>query len=232
MTRRATLTEMIYPDTPDSAELAMQWAQSATSEILDLIWRGFDAFRANHLSRVNSAQLRASEQPERSLVDLHFQEILLLWKAKTDGYSSFIPHHERPEMASRTSGKAKPPANDMGFVSVANLRWFWAIEAKVIFSPGALAEYLKDVKGKFIPGRGSPLIGDGGMIGYLLRRNGEDTVFGNLAKQLDQTLHPFPRFEDRPHRASRHSRTGAPNLRLHHMMMACVEVRKRNGKKQ
>ena len=103
-------------------------------------------------------------------------------------------------MASRTSGKAKPPANDMGFVSVANLRWFWAIEAKVIFSPGALAEYLKDVKGKFIPGRGSPLIGDGGMIGYLLRRNGwipfSETLRSNSTKHCirspaSKTAHTF-----------------------------------------
>jgi len=59
------------------------------------------------------------------------------------------------------------------------------------------------------------------MIAYLLT-NETATVFENLTDRLDQVLEAVPEFRDRPHRASRHSRTAAPELRLHHMLMECV----------
>ena len=67
-------------------------------------------------------------------------------------------------MDSRSTAQAKPPANDLAFVSIDNQNWAWAIEAKVLRSAGSLAEYLKDVNDKFVNGIASPFIGDGGMI--------------------------------------------------------------------
>lgn len=161
------------------------------------------------------------EQLERDLTRNHFIEIQELFKLETDGFSSFVPVPEWPEMESRTSPSAKPPAYDLAFVSLTNRRWAWPIEAKVVPSPTRLAKYLKDVDDKFVAGIAAPLVGEGAMIGYLLTPE-TTLVFENLAKRLGQALEPVPEFRDRQHRVSYHPRVRAPRLRLHHMLMECT----------
>ncbi len=219
MTRRPTFSELRWPDDPSDADLPVQWAKSVATQVLEWTWRAFDALRANHLTGIDLSQ--PLEQLERDLACNHFIEIQLIFKAETDGYTSFVPVPEWPEMESRKSAGAKPPAYDFAFVSVDNRRWAWPIEAKVVSSPGALGLYLKDVNNKFIGCVAAPLVGEGAMIAYLLT-NETSAVFKNLTNRLDQNLEPVPEFQDRPHRVSCHSRATAPDLRLHHMLMQCV----------
>ena len=47
-----------------------------------------------------------------------------------------------------------------------------AIEAKVVCTPGSLADYLRDVNDKFISGVAAPLVGEGAMIAYTLTTEG------------------------------------------------------------
>ena len=218
MTRRPTFSELAWPEGPDDRALAIQWAKASAFRILDWTWRAFDALSASHLSEIDLAQ--PLEQLERDLVRQHFVEIQILFARETNGYSAIIPQHEWPEMETRTSASAKPPAYDMAFISTANQRWAWPIEAKVIPTPNTLADYLKDVNEKFIAGVASPLIGEGAMIGYLLCDNGQAFV-ENLAAKLNQPLNPFADFPDRTHRTSEHARSARPNLTLHHMVMEC-----------
>ncbi len=220
MARRPTFSELAWPDGPDDAELPVQWARGVATQILAWTWRAFDTFRSEQLSRIDLTQ--PLEQLERDLVRHHFVEIQLVFAAETDGYASFVPHHEWPELESRSSAQAKPPAYDLAFVSVTNERWAWPLEAKVVPSPNALAEYLKDVNDKFVAGIASPLIGEGGMLGYLLCSDGA-AVFRNLEERLGQTLKQVPDLEQRFHRTSHHPRAKAPELRLHHMLMVCVQ---------
>jgi hypothetical protein len=217
MTRRKTPSELIWPADPD---LAIEWATSVANEVLDLTWRAFDLLRANQLARIDMAQ--SMEQVERDLARNHFVEIQVLFAAETDGYPAFIPVPEWPEMERRSSASAKPSAYDFAFVCLSNRRWAWPLEAKVISSTGALAAYLHDVNVKFVGGVAAPLVGEGAMIGYL-RVNDTTTVFANLERLLNQTLESVAEFSARPHRVSRHSRASAPALRLHHMLMACVD---------
>lgn len=158
---------------------------------------------------------------ERDLTRNHFVQIQVLFAAETDGYAALVPHHEFPEMESRTSPSAKPPAYDLAFVSTSNQRWAWPVEAKVVRSADRLGEYLKDVNDKFLGGIAAPLVGEGAMIAYLLT-NDTIAVVENLANRLKQPLQTIPEFRDRPHRLSRHMRAMAPELRLHHLLMECI----------
>lgn len=219
MTRRPTFSELAWPDGADDSAQAQQWATGITTQVLDWTWRAYDLLQAKHFSGIDFRQ--SLEQLERDLVRHHFVEIQRLFAADTDGFASFVPHHEWPEMQSRSTASAKPPANDLAFVSVTNQRWAWAIEAKVVPSSGSLATYLNDVNEKFVTGIASPVIGEGGMLGYLL----DDDVAGafkNLQERLGQGLEQLADFEHRPHRTSNHNRSAAPDLRLHHMLMVCV----------
>jgi len=220
MTRRPTFRELAWPDDSDDANLPVQWAQSVSTQILDWIWRAYDALRSKHLSRIDLTQ--PLEQLERDLVSQHYIEIVLLFATETGGYSSLVPHHEWPEMETRSSASAKPPAYDVAFVSVTDRRWAWPIEAKMIPGANALAEYLKDVNQKFVTGIAGPLVGEGAMLGYLLCSNGS-AVVANLETRLGQDLRAVSDFPKRLHRTSRHPRATAPVLRLHHLLMVCVE---------
>lgn len=220
MTRCPTFSELRWPDDPSDADLPTRWAASVAIHVLDLTWQAFDTLRADHLARIDLRQ--PLEQLERDLTRNHFIEIQRLFATETDGYSSFVPHHEWPETESRTSPSARPPAYDLAFVSLANRRLAWPIEAKVVPSSHRLGEYLKDVNDKFVGGVAAPLVGEGGMIAYLLTSE-TATFFENLAERLAQILEqPDPRFRKRPHRISHHSRAAAPDLRLHHLLMPCV----------
>jgi hypothetical protein len=219
MTRRPAFSELAWPDDPADADLPLQWAHGVATQVLDWTWRAFDALRIKHLARVDLAQ--PLEQLERDLMRHHFVEIQVLFASETDGYAALVPHHEFPEMESLSSPSAKPPAYDLAFVSTANQRWAWPFEAKVVPTPDRIAEYLKDVNEKFVRGIAAPLVGEGGMIAYLLT-NETTAIFENLASRLDQVLEVIPEFRDRPHRASRHARKAAPALRLHHLVMECV----------
>jgi hypothetical protein len=219
MTRRSTFSELRWPDDPSDADLPIHWAESVAAQVLDWTWRAFDVLRAEHLLRIDLSQ--RPEQLERDLTSNHFIEIQVLFMRETDGFSTFVPHHEWPETESRVSAMAKPPAYDLAFVSLANRRWAWPFEAKVLPTSGRLSEYLKDVQNKFIACVAAPLIGEGAMIAYLLT---DETakVFENLEQRLNRNLELVSEFSDRPHRVSHHSRVDAPDLRLHHMLMQCV----------
>lgn len=219
MSRRPTLSEMLWPDDPADADLPVQWAKDMSVQVLDWVWRGYDQLRDKHLSRVDLTQ--PTEQLERNLTFLHFGEIQEIWARETEGFSSLRPGHEIPELENRSSPSAKPPANDLGFVHTENPRWIWPIEAKVLPTSAAVAEYLTDVRGKFVTGIAGPFVGEAGMIGYLLRGSPND-VFEKLGKELGQPLSPVSEFNARQHRSSNHDRTDAPLLRLHHLIMELV----------
>src|SRR6266496_1941233 len=185
MSRRPTLSEMLWPDDPADADLPVQWAEAVALQVLDWVWRGYDQLRHKHLSRVDLCQ--PSEQLERNLTLLHFGEIQEIWARETQGFGSLRPGHEIPELENRYSPSAKPPAYDLGFVHAENQRWIWPVEAKVLPTSAALAEYLNDVRGKFVAGIVGPFIGEGGMVGYLLRGSPRD-VFDKLVNELGQPM--------------------------------------------
>ena len=214
---RPTFSELAWPMDEASRQQAEEWAAGVRIQVLDWTWRGFDAMKVNLLSRVDLSQ--PLEQLERDLTSHHFRQIQRLWKLETDGYAAFAPQPEWPEMATRSSAPAKPPAYDIAFVWNDNPRVAWPIEAKVVPTSGTLAPYLGDTK-KFTDGIAAPFVGEGAQLAYLLAGT-TDEFFKNLNNQLAIPLRCLQQFSARPHHVSSHARTGCPNLELHHMAMLC-----------
>lgn len=212
---RLTPSELGWPMDADSHRQAQEWADAATTQVLDWTWRGFDTMRTNFLNRIDFSQ--QLDQVERDLTSHHFREIQQLWHRETDGYSAFAPQPEWPEMATRSPAPAKPPAYDIAFVWYDNPRVAWPIEAKVVPTAETLAPYLSDTA-KFTEGTAAPYVGEGAQIAYLLSGVAVD-FFNTLSKTL--SLQVVPELVGRSHRISSHARTSAPDLRLHHMVMMC-----------
>ena len=219
MTGRPTPSELAWPAGPDDADLAFNWAAGVTTQVLDWTWRAFDSLQSDFLLRVDWT--RSLEQVERDLVQIHFGRIQVIFAAETNGFAAFYPSHEHPEFETRFSAQAKPPAYDLAFVATANPRWIWPLEAKVVQSPKAMAEYMKDVNDKFIAGVAAPFVGEAAMVGYLMNADA-DSALAEVSVRLNQPLKSVPEFDERTHRTSFHSRSPAPALRLHHMMM-CID---------
>ena len=201
----------------DSHQQAQEWAGSVALQVLDWAWRSFDLLRINVLSRIDLNQ--PLEQLERDLVSNHFCEIQQIWALETDGFSSFCPHHEWPEAATRSPAPAKPPAYDIAFVWNDNRRIAWPLEAKVLSTAATLAAYLSDTA-KFTDGTAAPFVGEGAQIAYLLSGTAAE-FFANLSKRLELKLRSLPEFANRSHRSSDHTRISAPKLCLHHLAMLC-----------
>lgn len=219
MTHRPTFSEQRWPTDAHSVAQAHQWAGDVAAQVLDWAWRSFDRLKASHLSKVDVTQ--PLEQLERNLTALHFAELNMLWAQETGGYSSITPIPEWSELETRPNAPGKPPAYDFAFVYNENQRIAWPIEAKVVPTPNTLAAYMSDVV-KFVSGVAAPLTGEGGVIAYLLH-GPEIDFLAVLEKKLGGPLTTATAgvLICRAHRISQHKRSGAPQLRLHHLAMLC-----------
>lgn len=223
MSRRKSLGEIVLPNDEESRRLAIEWSGAVVEQVLDLVWRGFDLIASHELKDgIGLAELHP-EQLERELTQWHFLAIQRIWKVETNGFPSFQPIHEPHEFETRKGGNAMPPSCDIGFIHSDNRRWQLPVEAKVLWSSKALSEYLEDVTVKYAAGVAAPLVGECGMVGYLLKGTA-DEVFAGLASRLGQSLERVVRFADRAHKTTVHVRATAPMLRVHHMVMSFVPL--------
>ncbi len=210
---------------PESLAQAKRFAEDVSAQVLDWTWRAFDSLSTSYLSQLDV--LEPVEQMERDLTSKHFMCITRLWAHETGGFSSVCPVHEHPENETRPPAPGKPPAYDLAFVWQENQRVAWPIEAKVLRTPKAIGEYMGDVQ-KFLIGTAAPLVGQGGLIAYLLT-GAPTAVFAEIERRMTETLEVSPAFSSRAHRISFHSRRSAPNLCLHHMVMHCAVSLVANG---
>lgn len=217
MSLRRTLNSLAFPEDASLGNLPVEWAADVSNQILQWTWLSFERLKTGPLKGIDFTV--PIDQLERSITQQHYIELQIVITEGTDGFCSFILVHECDEFERLKTANSKPPANDFGFVHRVHRRWIWPIEAKVLPTPGTLRKYLGDVQ-KFLDGRAGPLVGEGGMIGYLLKGKTTD-FFDQLLKHINplDELAGYPR---ESHRASQHDRNGAPRLRLHHMSMVCV----------
>lgn len=223
MSRRKSLGEILWPDDRVSRRLAVEWAESIVEQALELVWRGFDQVAAKELKDHPDLVAGDPEQLEREMTQWHSLELTKVWAQTTNGYASFTPIHEPHELETRKGGEAMPPSNDIGFIHCDNKRWKLPVEAKLLPSGKALSEYVKDVTVKYVGGIAAPLVGECGMVGYLLRGTSEE-VFDGLSTALGQKLLAVDYFVERAHRTTMHARRTAPRLRVHHMVMSCTAM--------
>lgn len=202
--RAPSLHEALFPvDLPEFAAIAELWPEDVVNEILGLVWDAYDQMKARHFEGFDFTQ--PLEQLERSLTDLHMDEITLLWKQRRDGFESFIPKHEAWEFRGRKNAASMPPSIDIGFVLEANRAVRWNVEAKVLEESADVKRYLLDLTEKYLSGNGAALSDTAALVGYLLQ-GVPDEVFPNLQNRLGQALETYPKFADRPHRISHHKR--------------------------
>ena len=202
--RLPTIFDDLFPDsTPEFRAIADVWPAKVVHQILTLIWEGFDRLK----SLPNFRQLDFSKgyaQLERSLTDLHMGQITSLWGANASRFESFIPKHEPWEFHSLKKRSARPPSCDLGFVLLSNPRIRWSVEAKVLESSGAAAEYVADLQ-KYLDATSSPFSAQAALGAYLISCDSEE-FFTTVAKKLKCTLSPHNEFPSRPHRCSEHER--------------------------
>ena len=202
--RLPTIFDELFPDSsPEFRAIADAWAEHVVVQMLTLVWDGFDRMKA----LPNFRQLDFSAdyaQLERSLTDLHMDEITVLYGEDGSKFESFVPKHEPWEFENLTNRRARPRSCDLGFVLRSNRRIRWSVEAKVLKSSNAIADYLKDLQ-KYLDGKSSPLSMQSALGAYLIGGDADD-VFATILKSLDCEMKPHRQFSSRPHRVSEHER--------------------------
>jgi len=224
--RAASLHEALFPvDLPEFAAIAELWPDDVVCEMLSLVWDGFDQMKAQHFREFDFTQ--PLEQLERGLTDLHADEILLLWKQRSDGFESFIPKPEAWEFRNRKSASSMPTSIDISFVHRANRSLRWNVEAKVLEHPADLGRYLSDLTDKYLTGKGASVSITAALVGYL-RKGLPDEVLSQLQTRMKQPLSASSTFPNRSHRISHHERASAGlSLKIpficHHLILGLGE---------
>jgi hypothetical protein len=126
------------------------------------------------------------------------------------GDEPFYMQHGALERETMLAPPAQPPAYDLAFVFRADPRVMWPLEAKVLSTPSALADYLHDIHDEYLTCRYAPFSPSGAMLGYLLEGLEQDAL-ENIANRLGVPLNPLDSFRDRPCAVSVHDRTVPPD---------------------
>ena len=203
--------------TPLSADLSFvalagQWAKDPAPQMLWFVWAAYDEMRSKP-PNVDDRDL------ERSITHLLEPRIR---DAMTGDEPYYIQHgaFERETMA---SPPAQPPQYDLAFVLRADERIMWTLEAKVLETPGTLAEYEREIREQYLTCRYAPFTTSGAMLGYLLKGSAADALI-KIGAKLNVKLEPVTGFLERPHRASTHkrnppaSKSYSIDFKCHHMI--------------
>jgi hypothetical protein len=199
----------------DAAFLALVavWTRDQADLLLSFVWTAYDSMRAN-MPAIDSRDL------ERSITQLLEPRI----NDAMTGDEPFYIQHGSFEHETMAPPPAQPPAYDLAFVLRAEERIVWPIEAKVLETPGRVAEYARDVRNEFLRCRYGPFSAAGAMLGYLLSGSAADAL-KRIEDKLACTLEVVPAFASRPHRVSSHRRTVPPgksyppNFHCYHLIL-------------
>jgi len=200
------------PD-PSFIALACSWMQNPAHWILGFVWAAYDEMLA-HPPIIDTRDL------ERSITQLLEPRI----RDSMTGFEPFYVQHGSYERETMMAPPAQPPAYDLAFVLRADERIMWPLEAKVLETPRALAEYERDVREEYLTCRYAPFSSSGAMLGYLISGSALDAL-ANIAKKLGCVLDTVAEFSSRPHGLSNHRRSvpaGKPypsDFRCHHLVL-------------
>lgn len=219
--RGKTVLEALYPAAPEElVAIAKDWSNAATDQILDLVWSAHDRLMSD--PKTKEALAQATEDLERGISRL----LCFAIDDELSGNEPFRLIHGSTEDESRKAPPARPREYDIAFVVRGNERIAWPLEAKVLETPTALADYVRTVRQRFLTAEYAPFVTEGAMVGYL--RSGEyEAAFTAIGTQLEVRLRVVPRLKTRSHRLSSHQRTVAKGksypkrFLCHHMIMDC-----------
>ena len=217
MRRGRTLGEIRYSQPLEfTGALCKQWRTDAITILLEHIWQGYDLFQKEIL--IDTTQ--PEENVERSITQLLEPRI----QKFMDADAPFYLQHSPGEDATRQPAPASPPIYDLGFVLHSNERSIFPIEAKVLPSDRAVAEYVNEVKENYLTCRYAPFSKEAVMLGYLLK--GKATIaLDRIAEKLTCQMHDFPPLPTRSHKFSEHIRLhsdcllSSRDFRCHHLIL-------------
>ena len=180
---------------PEFLALVRAWMRNPAQTLLGFIWAAYEEMRACPPD-VDSRDL------ERSITQLLEPRV----RAAMTGDEPFYVQHGPFERETMKAAPAQPPEYDLAFVFRANERIMWPIEAKVLETPGTVADYVRDIQYEFLTCRYAPFSGSGAMLAYLLAGK-PDRAFTAIARRLGCTLRPVREHPGRHNRVSHHTRT-------------------------
>jgi hypothetical protein len=179
---------------PTFAPLARAWMHEPADNLLGFVWQAYDLM----LLQMPTVDTR---DVERSITQLLEPRI----RSAMNGYEPFYIQHGPFERETMAPPPAQPPAYDLAFVLLADERIMWPLEAKVLDTPGTLAEYEKEIREQYLTCRYAPFSSSGAMMGYLLTGTAADALV-RIASKLSVPLEGVTQFATRPHRRSKHQR--------------------------
>jgi len=200
--------------------LASLWAKDPGPQMLGFVWKAYDEMRLKP-PQVDDRDL------ERSITQLLEPRI----RDAMTGDEPFYIQHGAFERETMASPPAQPPQYDLAFVLRADERIMWPLEAKVLETPGTLAEYEHEIREQFLMCRYAPLTTSGAMLGYLLTGSAADALV-KISTKLNTVLEQVTDFPERPHRASKHKRNVPAgksypiDFRCHHMILEYLSLRR------
>lgn len=180
---------------PEFLDMAVAWMQRPAEQFLGLVWLAYDDMRTSQPA-VDPRDL------ERSITQLLEPRI---GDAMT-GDEPFYVQHTPYEHETMKPPPAQPPEYDLAFVFRADERIMWPMEAKVLETPNAVSDYVRDLQREFLTCRYAPFSDSAAMLGYLLTGSPTD-LFATLTNKLSSALHPIHEHPSRPNRVSHHTRT-------------------------
>ena len=216
MMRRPSPLEAAFPLPGDFVTSIQSWREDAISTMMGYVWAGTRSFADN--LRIDLTQ--DMEHLERGLNQFLAQKIR---DAMTDRPPFFLEHHPFEDQG-RDPGGGQPKAPDFAFILRANPRATLPIEAKVLDTDGAVAEYVKEITDNFLECRYAPFSSHGAMLGYL-RKGTVDNALKSVEKSMGCTLVVLQALEQWKHHTSQHIRVstncqGCPaDFTCHHMIL-------------
>lgn len=181
------------PD-PTFVALACDWTSDSVQQMLGFVWTAYDAMCTGS----PAVQARSLERSITQLLAVRINDAM-------SGDEPYIILHEAFEWETMALPPAQPPAYDLAFVLRTDENFMWPLEAKVLETPGTLADYERDVRDQFLTCRYAPFSNSGAMLGYLLSGSTSDALNG-IAKKLKCSLEIATEFPLRPHCVSKHQR--------------------------
>jgi hypothetical protein len=219
VTSSSTYPPAALPDASFVA-LARTWVDDAAPQLLRFVWTAYDNMQT-HPPAIDGRDL------ERSITQLLEPRI----RNAMTGDEPFYIQHGSFERESMALPPAQPPCYDLAFVLRADERVLWPLEAKVLETPGKLAEYERDIREQYLTCRYSPFSASGAMLGYLLTGTASETLT-QIAVKLQRPLETVRDFPGRPHRLSTHKRSvpaGKPypaDFSCHHLILEYLGVKR------
>lgn len=196
---------------PNFAVLAQAWMRNPTEALLGFIWSAYARMQADK-PQIDTRDL------ERSITQLLEPRV----RSSMTGYEPFYVQHGPFERETMMLPPAQPPEYDLAFVLRADERIMWPIEAKVLETPKAIANYVGDINEQFLTCRYAPFSGSAAMLGYLL--NGEAAeAFDTIAKKLSCPLDPIPEHSSKNNRVSKHVRS-VPTGKNYPVSFSCYHM--------